>query len=181
MKISVFSNFLLRLAALILIGVAGFVILGLLNVFDIAATIDFARETGGVILTVIVAFVVALLALKLLFTFGAGKREYVPQSVLLRTTANGNINISLNTVDEITQRFVRSDDNVRDMKSNINASGDGGVKITLRVALRPDVKIPDVMAALQEGLKENVETISGLSVIAINILVDSVTKTYLNN
>lgn len=181
MKISTANNVILRILMLVLIVVAVLLILAATGFFplnNLKYTVDFiiGNPVNCIIVGVCTA-IVLIFAVKILF---AGERRVVIESVLLRTTANGNINISLTTVDEITQRFVRQNDNIRDMKSAVSVANNG-VKIVLKLALRPDVNIPEVTTGLQDGLKTNVEMISGLQVSSINILVDTVTKTYLAN
>ena len=72
----------------------------------------------------------------------------------------------------MVQKHCRSNNRIRECESHVSASA-GGVAIKLRLSLMPDTAIPELTAELQSSLKGYVESLSGIAVTEIGVLVIS--------
>ncbi|MEL7602331.1 MAG: Asp23/Gls24 family envelope stress response protein, partial [Bacillota bacterium] len=72
----------------------------------------------------------------------------------------------------MVQKHCRANNRIRNVISNVRAVRDGGVTISVRLALMPDTDIPELTAELQKTLKEYVEKHSGINVREVGILVE---------
>ena len=62
---------------------------------------------------------------------------------------------------------------MRDCESVVVPAGESasGISIKLKLSVAPDTVIPELSANLQQSLKEYIETLCGVSVNAIDILI----------
>ncbi|MFZ5975846.1 MAG: alkaline shock response membrane anchor protein AmaP [Bacillota bacterium] len=121
-------------------------------------------------LMIAAALLVTIICIKLLFS-GTGSKA--PQSALIKLTENGAVRIALSALDSMTQKHVRANERVRDVKSAIEMADDG-VRIRLRLSLMPEANIPETGTQLQSTLKDYIESLSGIHVKEILIYVEDV-------
>jgi len=95
------------------------------------------------------------------------------QSTLLKNTDIGMIRVSVNTLDSIAQKTVRSFTEVKDVKTSVIPDMDG-VRVRVILFIMPDVNIPDLTLAVQAKVKEQIEFISGISAKEVQIYVENV-------
>lgn len=116
-----------------------------------------------------VAAVLFVLSIAIMF-LGAGKGSIA--STIIKSTEHGNIRVSLDTIDSIALKTVKGLNSVRDAKIN-SINTETGLVINIRVALMNNAIIPDVTAEIQSVVKNHVESIVGLMVAGVPILVDN--------
>lgn len=95
------------------------------------------------------------------------------QSTLLKNTDMGMIRVSVNTLDSIAQKAVRSFAEVKDVKTSVIPEADG-VRIRVVLFIMPEVNIPELTLAVQAKVKEQTEDISGISAKEIQVYVENV-------
>ena len=67
--------------------------------------------------------------------------------------------------------------NAKNSKKGIDVSfSDKGVEITTKVVLEYGNKIDDLVKKIQENIKLKIEVMTGIKVISVNIVVDSIEK-----
>jgi len=117
----------------------------------------------------IVAILFLIVSVKLLFS---GVRKPMPQSALLKNTELGKIRVSHATLDTLTQKAVRSFNEVKDVKSVIIPDMEN-IKIQIKLLVMPDVNLPELTISIQKKVKDYVETLSGIVVNEVQIYVDN--------
>ncbi|MHB1315569.1 MAG: alkaline shock response membrane anchor protein AmaP [Christensenellales bacterium] len=94
------------------------------------------------------------------------------RSILLRVTQNGIVRVSLDTLDDLTQKHARSITYVRDVKSRIVPVKES-IRIFLKLSLTPEADIPAVTSSLQESMKEYITRYSGVPVLDVQVYVEN--------
>lgn len=120
-------------------------------------------------LTLIISLIFLFVSLRLLVSGFSTKK---PSSSLLTTTELGIIRVSVNTLDNLAQKAVRSFEQIKEAKSIIIPDTDG-VKIQLKITILPEVKMPELTQNIQARVKEYVEQLSGISVKEVQVYIDS--------
>lgn len=117
--------------------------------------------------------VLLIIALRLFIAMGrreTAPKEKAPTSTLLSAGENGTAYITLAALDSLVQRHCRANQRIKECESGVQAMP-GGVAISLRLQVLPDTVIPELSAQLQQSLKEYIETISGICVTGVDILI----------
>ena len=83
---------------------------------------------------------------------------------------SGISGLSLSLTDEITSRFVKKN-STKAIKIN---NSDNVVSIDISIVVNYGIRIPDVAWEVQENVKKSVESMSGLIVDKINVIVSSI-------
>lgn len=176
MKLKLLDRVLLTLYTLVILmlslGLLGFSI-GLIPL-DAALRwirgLNFGLGFGLAAFAAAVVFLVVSLRL-LLAGFMRGK----PTSTLLKHTELGAIRVSVQTLDNLAQKAVRSFAEIKDVKSVVLPDADG-VRIQLKITVMPDVHMPDLTQNLQQKVKEYTEGLSGIPVKEVQVYVDNLTS-----
>lgn len=172
MKIRIIDRILLLLLVLsvIALGVTTLCILyGAIPHAYFTNFISFAFEDIWMqILISVIAIVAVLVCLRLLF---AGMSKHKPQSALLHESPTGSVRVSLQVLEELAQRYVRSIKEIKELNTDIFLRGDG-VKYVVRYTIAQDSSIPEISAKLKTGIKDYVEMYSGIPVKEIEIMVE---------
>jgi len=118
-----------------------------------------------------VGLVILIIALRLMFA-GSGKKEEHPTSTLVQATDLGATFITLTALDSLVQKHCRANNRIRNVVSTIHPVREGGVTVSVRLALMPDTDIPELSKELQKSLKEYIEKSSGINVREVGILIE---------
>jgi uncharacterized alkaline shock family protein YloU len=168
MKMSIFDRILLTLytlfgilLSLVLLGVA-------LNILHTDLWSDAGFGWPSLILSA-VAVVLFLVSVRLLVV-GFSKKK--PVSALLTNTDLGVIRVSINTLDTLTQKAVRSFQEVKDIKSVVLSDAEG-IRVQLKISVLPDVAMPELSGNIQAKVKEYVEALSGITVKEVQVYIES--------
>ncbi len=157
---------LLSIYMVVMIALAGLLISAAWGYVAFLDTYLYGLPIGKVLLTLLGALWIVSSAI-LLF---ARSRKDEPHGALVKATDIGQIYISIEALEHLCQRYVRSISAVKDMKCRIRQE-EGGVSFLLQVEYMPDTVIPEASANLQQGLKEHIETQSGMRVNSVQIYV----------
>ncbi|MGI6152409.1 MAG: alkaline shock response membrane anchor protein AmaP [Christensenellaceae bacterium] len=114
-----------------------------------------------------VFIVIIVLCLALMF-FGTGKQT--PKTANIAIFESGSIVITVRAIEELVEKYVRETRDVKGLKSNVLSYTDY-ININLEVSVLPDIDIPALTKNLQDGLRENIQTLTGITVKNIKIMV----------
>ncbi len=170
-----FDKFLLCLMAVIVMVVCvAFGMLALQWPFSVSfwqqlvACID---NTTAAIVVGAVALAVFLICLRMFFAIQQ-KREPEVRSALVSQTEIGGTFITLAAIDSMVQKHIRQNNRVRDCVTAVRAAQDG-VVLSARLTVLPDTQLVELTGALQKSLKEYIETLCGIRVLEVGILIES--------
>ena len=116
--------------------------------------------------------VLLLISIKLLFAGKGKKADARPASALMKQTEFGGTYISLEAIDSMVQKHCRAVSRVKDVHTTLQST-ESGVTIGIRLCVLPDTDVVTLSSELQKSLKENVESLTGITVNEIGVLVES--------
>lgn len=116
--------------------------------------------------------VLLLISLKLLFAGRGKKADARPASALMKQTELGGTYIALEAIDSMVQKHCRAVPRVKDVHTTLQST-ETGVTVGIRLCVLPDTDVVTLSSELQKSLKENVETLTGIHVNEIGVLVES--------
>ena len=119
-----------------------------------------------------VGLLLLLISIKLLFAGKSKANEVRPASALMKQTEFGGTYISLEALDSMVQKHCRAISRVKDVHSTLHSS-ETGVTIGIRLGVLPDTDVATLSSELQKSLKESIESLSGIQVNEIGILIES--------
>lgn len=124
----------------------------------------------------IIMFAIALIffILSILFLF-SGVRRNKDKKGISRNTDIGEIKISLETIQNITENTIRRINGIRDSKITVK-SKDNSVLIVLKLVVQQDLILPALTEEVQNSVKSRVEEISGVQVREIKVLVENIAE-----
>ncbi len=180
MKLKAFDRVLLAILLIIAI-VFAFVLLGMAaNIihYDVVANFIslFYEHPRNALILAACALVLLLICIKLLLAGRGGPAQAdqaaAPASTLMQQTELGGTFISLDAVDGMVQKHCRSQERVRACQSTLRALDDG-VTIGIRLSVLPDTDVASLTQQLQVSLREYIQSLTGINVKEIGILVES--------
>jgi uncharacterized alkaline shock family protein YloU len=176
MRLKVFDRILLGILLIVAI-VASFVLFGMAaNIIREDVVTSFVklfylfRENAMILAGS--GLVLLLISIKLLFAGRGKKAEVRPASALMKQTEFGGTFISLEALDTMVQKHCRAQQRVRECHTTLHSS-ETGVTIGIRLSVLPDTDVVTLSSELQKSLKEYVESLTGIQVGEIGILVEN--------
>ncbi len=175
MKMKVSTRIVLTVYLAVVILLAAFLFCSMLGVIDqgilshaVATILD-----GGVGFKVLYAVVfIAMIAVGFMLLF-FGMRKETPRTVRISQFDNGGIQITVRAIEELAERYVRGDKNVKGQHTRVISYGDY-IDILTEISVLPDINIPAVTLALKDGLAENISQVTGITVHQVNVSVMSI-------
>ncbi len=178
MKPRLFDRILLAFILLVFIACMVAVILCTVNVIDAdmrqtaLSALDYGSEPYLCIGIGAGAALLAIIAIKLLFTRSRAKeKESGANASLLRADENGAAYISAASIDSMAQRYIRSNNRIRECSSTVRIDPQQGVSISLKVVVLADTNVPELCDKVRSELKEYIEQYAGVTVTQISIVV----------
>jgi len=114
-----------------------------------------------------VAIVMIIVAFVLMF-FGAGKTA--PKTARIAVFENGNILITVRAIEELIEKYVREFHDVNGLNTKVG-SFDSYIEIDIEISTVPEANIPELTRTLKEGLTENIQKHTGITVNKTNVKV----------
>lgn len=182
MKPSIFHRFLLVI--LTLLGMAAGLLLlvmatGLYQLDTLRAAIDAYRlQMGAVNFSLAmggVGLVLFLISLAILVGFNRGDKapaQAPVTSAVVSTGDYGTTQIALSAIDAMVQRHCRTNIKIREVNSVITLQ-ENGIGIQLKLSLLNDANIPETTEALRTSLREHIESLTGIQVREVSMMVVS--------
>ena len=100
-------------------------------------------------------------------------RKHAPTQVIIGKSDGGQVNISLEAVDNVVRKAALSVNGVKDVKSSLKAASNG-VSIGLQITIPHDTSVPETATAIQKEVKEQLQMVAGLTVAEVTVLVSTV-------
>ena len=132
----------------------------------------FYMETQNALILAGSGLLLLLISVKLLFAGKGKKADVRPASALMKQTELGGTYISLEAIDSMVQKHCRAISRVKDVHTTLQST-ETGVTIGIRLSVLPDTDVVTLSGELQKSLKENVESLTGIAVNEIGVLVES--------
>lgn len=97
-------------------------------------------------------------------------------ATLAASTGEGGIYINIDTVSDLANKAVKKIEGVREVKVRASV-GNEGADIKIKTSMVPDAVIPEVSAAVQKSVKNDIETLCGIKVSKVTVQVDNSVQT----
>jgi len=120
----------------------------------------------------VIGIAVVIISLILMFS---GIRKRKPKRAFIIDTGSGAVSITISALEEMAIRHMLANDAVRTVKATVKVR-DAKLNIIGRMAVAEGTNIPATLTGLQKSLKEHVETLSGISVNKISLLVEKTSQ-----
>ena len=131
--------------------------------------VNFSLAMGGV------GLVLFLLSLAILVGFNRGDKapaQAPVTSAVVSTGDYGTTQIALSAIDAMVQRHCRTNIKIREVNSVITLQ-ENGIGIQLKLSLLNDANIPETTEALRTSLREHIESLTGIQVREVSMMVVS--------
>lgn len=126
----------------------------------------------------IVMFIISSIFFCLSLTFLlSGFKPEGDKKAIIKYTKNGDIRITLNSIENIALATSRKLNGIRDSKAYVTKIGEG-VSITVKAIVQPDINIPLLSEDMQIKVKTSVEDCTGVRVDSVKILIESIFTGY---
>ncbi len=172
MKQSFWDRLLTGLAGLILVtlGIGLFVF----GVGFFPFTLDLSFFDGPFTFWQHVLMVAAALVLLLLGARGVARvfRSNREKGFILQRTEYGDLNISMNAMENMVKKCVDMNDELKVTQTKIHHTREG-VIVSIRILLENGVNIPMIVSALQKQTKQYITSCSGVDVKEVRVFVDT--------
>lgn len=129
------------------------------------------------IVTTIAALLVLVVCIRILFVrqrdLSDGARQMQqPAGVTVRTGDAGSTFITTGTMEGMAHKFISANAAVRECRVSVLPS-ENSIVVRCAIAFVADTNIPETTQQLQSGLKENMESLTGITVSEVQVIVDS--------
>ena len=173
MKLKAGQRALIVLLSLMLIAIIIALILccwGAITPGDISSALQYLSDNlwANALITVLGALI-AVYAFCMMFV---ASKQPEPTQALIKVTDNGTIHITLATLTALAVKYSRSVAGIRDVRVSTAVMADG-VQVSIRAAVINDSVIPEVTAKVQQTVRDNIESMVGLHVIEVKVIVDN--------
>lgn len=112
---------------------------------------------------------VTVLAIRAIFV-STKKNDGV--ATLAASTGDGGIYINIDTVSDLANKAVKKIEGVREVRVRTSVGNDGA-DIKVKASMVPDAVIPEVSAAVQKSVRNDIETLCGIKVSKVTVQVDN--------
>lgn len=135
-------------------------------VIDLVGDLLLHNQWLVVIAGAVVAFIGIFLVLNMLFT----KKEKIA-----KVSGNdiGQVTMSMEAIESMINRTVSGISGIKEVSPKLKIVGDK-VAICLHITVQSDMIVPELGTTIQKAVKEDLETMAGVSIAEIKVLVSSV-------
>ena len=178
MKPRIIDRILLAVVLLVFIACMAAVLLCIFNVINEdmrAAALDAIDYGSHPYLCIGIgagALLLGIIAVKLLFTKSKRKeKETGSNASLLRADENGAAYISAASIDSMAQRYIKTNNRIKECSSNVKIDELRGVSINLKATVLADTNVPELCDKVRKELKEYIEEYAGVTVEQVSMIV----------
>jgi uncharacterized alkaline shock family protein YloU len=118
-----------------------------------------------------IACVILIMATALFFV-AFSKENKTGRYLNINTLEDGSVRIADATFKDLINRNTNAVEGVKDCSSTVKTI-DNGLQLFIKAELEDDVIIPTVCANIQESVKRNIDTICGVNIEKVNVIVDN--------
>ena len=130
-----------------------------------AALNDQNRVMIGIIAVLVLIFALSFLILNWKQNSSDGDGILVQEGLL------GEVSMTVAAIKLLIMRSIRQIDGIKDIRPEIKRDK-SGLSVKLHMMINPELNVPEVTAATQKIVKEQLENIGGLQVNAVKVRVD---------
>lgn len=105
--------------------------------------------------------------------FWVSLRRPEGKHVVLAESALGQVKVSLQAIESLVEKVVSQVSGVREVKPRIILVPQG-VGIQVRVAVTPDVNVPEASLEIQNRVKERVLEVTGITINQVKVSVENI-------
>lgn len=127
--------------------------------------------TGGALFFVILAAVLVLVSVRMFFV--VFKKEKPAAGILVQTTDMGGCYMTFQAAEGVIRRLVFMEPEVKGCKVALTAVAEDRLAIGLRLTILPDTPVAPFAARVQQRIKTHLESICGIKVGEISVLVEN--------
>lgn len=92
-------------------------------------------------------------------------------SINISSSLNGQVSITIDAIKVIIMKAVKRVEGVKEIRSAVKDSPEGLI-ITMHMMINPEHSVPEMSKNVQTVIRESLETIGGLTVAEVRVLVD---------
>ncbi|MFD2611880.1 alkaline shock response membrane anchor protein AmaP [Paenibacillus gansuensis] len=166
--------FIFSLAVIAASFIAALVGLRVFPLNDVSRFIDDIYE-WPVLSIIIVAASAIILLMGLRMLYISLRRASGQSPSISQRTEFGDIQISVDTVENLSLKAASRIRGVKDLKSRIRVT-DAGLEIVIRSFVDGETSIPNLSEEIQRAVKSHVEEITGIPVALVSVYVANVTQ-----
>lgn len=176
---NLFDRFILTLYSLALVVISVFVMAMSLNLVSyqwVMSSLDDVYASTRVSLTYFVAAVIFLIiSLKFLLTSlrGKGRRMDASNTTVCKPTEHGDVQITVETLESLAMHAARRVRGVRELKVEVRPK-ENGTFVRVRTLVDGVTSIPALVEQVQHNIKEHVESIAGVTITEVTVIVKDV-------
>ncbi|MGI6665450.1 MAG: alkaline shock response membrane anchor protein AmaP [Christensenellaceae bacterium] len=166
MKMRVGTRIVFSFYLLIIIVLCAAVIVaafGLIPEADVQAVIDGFTSTWYKYIWAAAALLMLVVSVCLMF-FGIKKNEVVPRAVVLDTSSNGNVEITIDALKELAHNYLRNISGIVVQRIDPKPLAFRSAKLTIHISVRQETEIPALTAQITTEIKEYFEKYAGVSI-----------------
>ena len=131
---------------------------------------------------IVIALLAGVAALGIIGTvrlmFMRPKRSGAVSGIVIRTDDLGTARISTQALDAMAHKHISQHKQVREFKTRILDAGSGdAIVIQAQISFLADTNIPEMCDTIRNGVKEYVQTYSGIEVRSVQVFVDAPSNT----
>ena len=128
----------------------------------------------SILITLLSAFII-FVCIRILFvrqrSKQASQQEQVQNGVMLRNGEYGASYITQGAIQYLVDKHVRSMQDIRDSQSVITITPENNLRVQVKISAIADGSIPEITSQLQESLKKYIESVTGIALEAVEVLV----------
>ena len=178
MKPRLIDKILLAVILLIFIAIMTAVVLCVAGVIDLDAqsaalrALDYNSNPYLSIGICAAAALLGVIAIKLLFTGSKEKqKETGANASLLLADENGSAYITAASIDSMAQRYIKTNNRIKECASTVRIDQQSGVSIDLKTVVLSDTNIPELCEKVRRELKDYIEEYGGVTVSQVSMVV----------
>lgn len=107
----------------------------------------------------------------------AGVRSHRGKNIIVHHTEMGDVQISLQAVENLVEKTARYVRGVRGVKVNVIQSNQR-LQVTIRAVVSPENNVPAVTAEIQNKVHEYIKNTVGVELIDVRILVENISNDF---
>lgn len=135
-----------------------------------AANFMTGNEFGFKLLFTVIFAVFIVVGIFLLFFDTKKKAE---KTVKIAAVESGTVFITLKAVEELVSKYLSKEKSIKEGQTKINVNEDS-IDIHVGLSVYPGINIPEVTRSINTGLKESIESQTGINVQSVNVLVQNI-------
>ncbi|MBS6475954.1 MAG: alkaline shock response membrane anchor protein AmaP [Clostridiales bacterium] len=173
MKIRPFQRILLVIESLLLsalLVLLGLCVCGVFSLSDVTELLEKCQNNVPVMIAIL-AVLLALVLFSVCMMF-LGVKKAVPQSVFIKSGENGNVCITMQSINTLIMKHAKNIQGVTEARVYTKADPDG-LAVLIKIAVMKDSVIPQVTQELQVSVKQMTAEVVGLTAKEVSVLVDN--------